>query len=117
MPTQTFDRDGLRFTLKLQVLHAPTCQSAHDQGSERTCGFYINVQDGTNPAADRLLQISESICIDFGLDNTALEEEIADHRERIVKLALDEADCIRQSRALEANAQSRIDDILEKPGR
>ena len=115
MPTQTFERDGMRFTFELQVSHARTCQSAHDQGSERTCGFFLNVQDGTNPAADRLLQVSENISIDFELDKASLEKEIAVHRDRMVKQALDEADCIRQSRALEANAQSRVDDILAKP--
>ena len=115
MPTQTFERDGLRFTLTLQVLPASTCQSAHDQGAERICWFLMFVQDGANPAADRLLQVSENISLDFELDKASLEKEIAVHRDRMVKQALDEADCIRQSRALEANAQSRIDDIFAKP--
>ena len=117
MPTQTFERDGLRFTFELQVEHASTCQSAHDEGFERFCWFHITVQDGSSPAADRLLQVSEYISLDFELDTASLEREIASHRERMVKQALDEADCIRQARALEANAQSRIDNILAKPGR
>ena len=115
MHTQTFDRDGLRFTFDLQVEHASTCQSAHDQGFERYCWFHITVQDGASPAANALLQVSEHTSLDFELDNASLEKEIASHRERMVKQALDEADCIRQSRALEANAQSRIDDIFAKP--
>ncbi len=115
MPTHTIERDGRIFTAGIQLYGASDCEVAKRQGLVRNCRLTLDLGADLSPVAQDRVRVYEDVDIDFGQDDDALERDLDGHVERLAKRLLDEAECIRQARALEANARSRLDSIFAKP--